>query len=100
MKAPKEIFCGSENRNALIRIPSTGGEKRFELRSPDASANIYLVYALVIYAGVYGVENNLKLNKIKKSCLPNNLDQARKVAGKSKFIKSVLSGRVLKSFGL
>lgn len=100
MKAPKETFCGSENRNALIRIPSTGGEKRFELRSPDASANIYLVYALVIYAGVYGVENNLKLNKIKKSCLPNNLDQARKVAGKSKFIKSVLSGRVLKSFGL
>lgn len=100
MKAPKDIFCGSENRTALIRIPSTNGEKRFELRSPDASANVYLVYALVIYAGIYGVENSLKLNKVRKSRLPNNLESARKVAGKSKFIKSVLSDKALKSLGL
>ena len=100
MKAPKDIFCGSENRTALIRIPSTNGEKRFELRSPDASANVYLVYALVIYAGIYGVENSLKLNKVRKSRLPINLESARKVAGKSKFIKSVLSDKALKSLGL
>lgn len=100
MKAPKDIFCGSENRTALIRIPSTNGEKRFELRSPDASANVYLVYALVIYAGIYGVENGLKLNKVRKSRLPNNLESARKVAGKSKFIKSVFSDKALKSLGL
>lgn len=100
MKAPKDIFCASENRTALIRIPSTNGEKRFELRSPDASANVYLVYALVIYAGIYGVENSLKLNKVRKSRLPNNLESARKVAEKSKFIKSVLSDKALKSLGL
>ena len=50
-KAPKYISWSSENRSQLVRIPAAIGEyRRVELRSPDPSANTYLVFALVIYA--------------------------------------------------
>ena len=43
----------AENRSQLIRIPAAVGEyRRAELRSPDPSANPYLAFALVIYAGL------------------------------------------------
>ena len=51
-----------ENRSQLIRIPAAIGEyRRAELRSPDPSANPYLVFTLLIYAGMYGIENRLPL---------------------------------------
>lgn len=62
MKAPKYISWSSENRSQLIRIPAAHGEyKRAELRSPDPTANPYLAFALLIYAGLYGIKQNLQL---------------------------------------
>ncbi len=61
-KAPIYISWSSENRSQLVRIPAAVGEyRRAELRSPDPTANPYLAFALMIYAGIYGIENELEL---------------------------------------
>ncbi len=61
MKAPKYVTYSSENRSQLVRDP--GGAKsageHIELRSPDALADPYLAFALLIYAGLDGIENEL-----------------------------------------
>ena len=58
-KAPSYISWSYQNRNQLIRIPATHSTNRMELRSPDCSCNIYLAYALLIYAGLEGIEKNM-----------------------------------------
>ncbi|MCQ2420992.1 MAG: glutamine synthetase family protein [Clostridia bacterium] len=61
-KAPKFISWSGENRSQLIRIPAACGEyRRAELRSPDPTANPYIAFALLIYAGLYGIEHQLPL---------------------------------------
>ena len=61
-KAPKYISWSHENRSQLVRIPAAVGEyRRAELRSPDPAANPYLAFALMIQAGLLGMEQNLEL---------------------------------------
>ena len=61
-KAPKYISWSSDNRSQLIRVPAADGEyRRFELRSPDCTANPYLAFALLIWAGLDGILNNIPL---------------------------------------
>ena len=100
-KAPRYITWSSENRSQLVRIPAAFGEyRRAELRSPDPTANPYLAFALIIYAGLYGIRNRLALpvaadfNLFKANTkaldkyqrLPNTLDEARALAAQSAFI--------------
>ena len=61
-KAPRYITWSQENRSQLVRIPAAVGEyRRAELRSPDPAANPYLAFALMIQAGLRGIEKGLKL---------------------------------------
>ena len=61
-KAPGYISWSAENRSQLVRIPAAVGEfRRAELRSPDPYANPYLAFALMIYAGLDGIQNQLVL---------------------------------------
>ena len=61
-KAPGYITWSSENRSQLIRIPAAPQELyRAELRSPDPTANPYLAFALLIHAGLDGIERELEL---------------------------------------
>lgn len=61
-KAPKYISWSHDNRSQLIRVPAADGEyRRFELRSPDCTANPYLAFALLIWAGLDGILNNIVL---------------------------------------
>ena len=61
-KAPRYISWSRENRSQLVRIPAAVGEyRRAELRSPDPAANPYLAFALMIQAGLLGMEQNLEL---------------------------------------
>lgn len=61
-KAPQYISWSRENRSQLVRIPAAVGEyRRAELRSPDPSANPYLAFALMIRAGLRGIEKNMEL---------------------------------------
>ena len=101
-KAPIYISWSSENRSQLVRIPAAVGEyRRAELRSPDPTANPYLAFALMINAGLYGIENELELPIVadfniykadgetlkKYDKLPQNLEEACKIASESDFIK-------------
>lgn len=109
-KAPKYISWSSENRSQLIRIPAASGQyRRAELRSPDPMANPYLAYALLIYAGLYGIENNLDLppaadvnffkadRSIQKQYqeLPETLEMAKKIASDSEFVAKYLPESII-----
>ena len=112
-KAPQYISWSPGNRSQLIRIPAAGmGQNRIELRSPDANANPYLAYALVIYAGLDGIERGLtpppsadfnlftasekELAGYKK--LPDSIKQAALEAKNSEFIKKHLPPQIIKEF--
>ncbi len=59
-EAPIHIAWSVTNRSPLIRIPSTrGAGTRVELRSPDPSANPYLVLAGCLEAGLDGIRNQI-----------------------------------------
>jgi len=63
-EAPVNICWGQNNRSALIRIPriSQGRESscRAELRCPDPSCNPYLAFAVMLYAGLEGIEKKME----------------------------------------
>lgn len=61
-KAPQIISWSYKNRSCLIRIPSsTSGYNRIELRSPDPTCNPYLTLALLLEAGLKGIDEQLEL---------------------------------------
>ncbi len=63
-EAPVYVAWGQRNRSALIRIPriTAGREKavRVELRCPDPTANPYLAFAVMLAAGLDGIEKKMK----------------------------------------
>lgn len=104
-KAPKFVTWSHENRSQLIRIPAAKGEyRRIELRSPDPSANPYLAYALLIWAGLDGIVKdmcpapavNLNLLAAPESetrefdTLPGSLAEAVALANGSALVRRVL----------
>jgi glutamine synthetase len=60
-EAPIYIAWSDVNRSALVRKPAarTPAASRIELRSPDPSCNPYLALAVMIEAGLDGIENDL-----------------------------------------
>jgi glutamine synthetase len=62
-EAPVYVSWARVNRSALIRIPKINPVKpqaaRIELRSPDPSCNPYLAFAVMLRAGLEGIERNL-----------------------------------------
>ena len=60
-EAPCYIAWTTSNRSALIRIPASRGTgTRVELRSPDPAGNPYLSFALLLAAGLDGIEKGLE----------------------------------------
>jgi glutamine synthetase len=51
--APNSVTWTGNNRTHMVRVPGKG---RFELRLPDGAANPYLLQAVIIAAGVNGIE--------------------------------------------
>ena len=109
-KAPGYVSWSKENRSQLVRIPAAVGEyKRIELRSPDPTANPYIAFALIIYAGLHGIKNkpelpeesNINLYKAdeetlkKYEKLPSSLEAAKKAASESDFIKAHIPSEIL-----
>ncbi|MBR4578328.1 MAG: glutamine synthetase [Oscillospiraceae bacterium] len=112
-KAPSFVTWSEQNRSQLIRIPAAFGEfRRAELRSPDPMANPYLAFALILYACLYGVENNLplppeadfntftapldKLTQYKR--LPASLAEAYAAASDSAFIRQYIPASVIEAY--
>ena len=109
-KAPAYITWSSENRSQLVRIPAARGEyRRIELRSPDPTTNPYLAFALLIYAGLHGIKDNLEIpeearfNLYKEGeevlknykTLPKTRDKAVRIALESSFIREHIPMEIL-----
>ncbi|KAF5089429.1 MULTISPECIES: type I glutamate--ammonia ligase [Acetobacterium] len=61
-EAPRHIGWGFGNRSPLIRIPLEADEYyRFELRGPDPTCNPYLTFAIILAAGLEGIDKQLVL---------------------------------------
>jgi glutamine synthetase len=64
-EAPSFVSWGHNNRSALVRVPLHKPEKanstRIEYRAMDSAANPYLAYALLLAAGLKGIEENYEL---------------------------------------
>jgi glutamine synthetase len=64
-EAPARVCWGHNNRSAMVRVPmykpSKGQSSRIEVRSIDAAANPYLAYAVVLAAGMKGVDEGYPL---------------------------------------
>lgn len=112
-KAPKYISWSSENRSQLVRIPAAAEEyARMELRSPDPVCNPYITFALILNAGLDGIEKNLELPKPMDfniyaasndeldniKALPENLKQALDILSQSKFARDVLKEGIINKY--
>ncbi len=65
-EAPVNLFFSLANRSSAVRIPkyaTAPGEKRIELRTPDATCNPYLAMAAMLLAGIDGIQNELDITK-------------------------------------
>ena len=97
--APTELTWTENNQNSLVRIPVTRGEGIcVELRSPDASANPYVVLAVCLAAGLDGIKNkitptkssNLAAQDQQAEHLPETLKEAIDYFESSSWVKEVL----------
>lgn len=113
-EAPVYIAWSRRNRSALVRVPGfhPGQEKatRMELRCPDPSANIYLLEAALLHAGLEGIEKGYELpepmernlydlsreelDKLGIESLPGDLGEAIKEAEKSELLQKALGDHV------
>ncbi len=113
-EAPVYIAWSRRNRSALIRVPMyhPGKEKatRVELRCPDPCCNPYLTFAVMLQAGLDGIEKKYEIKDPMETnlyhlsdqerkkrgieSLPNNLGEAVTVAEKSALIKEALGEHI------
>src|SRR6185503_18797819 len=116
-EAPVYLSWARRNRSDLIRIPeyTTGKEvhTRIEYRSPDSACNPYLAFAVMLAAGLDGIENERALpppveeNVFEMSAadrqargiemLPGSLIEAIEAAEKSPLLRSALGDHVFDS---
>lgn len=113
-EAPVYLSWATKNRSDLIRVPGykPGKEEatRVELRSPDPACNPYLAFAVMLAAGLEGIENNYELvqpvernvytmtererDEMGIGSLPKDLHEAIERSKKSEWLKSVLGDHV------
>ena len=112
-KAPKYITWSAYNRTQAIRIPATKSKNiRLELRSPDPCCNPYLAFALIIYAGLDGIERNLKapeevnvnLYQAKDDitsqlkAIPDSIRKASNITRESEFIAEYIPEKIIEAY--
>lgn len=110
-EAPTHIAWSTRNRSPLIRIPERRGEgTRLEVRMPDPSCNPYLAFAVMLAAGLDGIENKLEppgpvnkniysmsqreRGKYKIGQLPGNLGEAVEALEKDSVVLEALGEHV------
>ncbi|MFH1481571.1 MAG: glutamine synthetase family protein [Pseudomonadota bacterium] len=117
-EAPVYVSWARRNRSTMIRVPmyKPGKEKatRIEFRSPDPSCNPYLAFAVMLAAGMDGIEKNMDLAEpIEEDIfemkpaermahgitdLPGNLYAAILETEKSKLVREVLGDHIFNKF--
>lgn len=117
-EAPVYIAWSRRNRSALIRVPMyhPGKEKatRAELRCPDPACNPYLTFAVILHAGLDGIEKGYELQEpmernlyhlsdkereeLGVQSLPDSLGDAVQLAEKSELVRRALGEHVFTRF--
>jgi glutamine synthetase len=117
-EAPSYICWGHNNRSAMVRIPmykpNKGQSTRVELRTIDAACNPYLAFAVILAAGMKGIEEGYELPPEAEDdvwsltdrergalgiCpLPNTLAEAITVMEESELLAETLGERVFDFF--
>ena len=117
-EAPVYVSWARRNRSAMIRVPmyKPGKENatRIEFRSPDPACNPYLAFAVMLGAGLNGIENKYELtapveediyemNPAERKAhgitdLPGNLYAAILATEKSELVREVLGDHVFNKF--
>ena len=113
-EAPSFVTWGHNNRSALVRVPmykpNKGGSTRVEYRALDSAANPYLAYALMLAAGLKGIEEGYELpaeaednvwslsdaerRALGYSALPASLDHALEYMENSELVAETLGESV------
>ncbi|CAB4623591.1 unannotated protein [freshwater metagenome] len=117
-EAPSYVCWGHNNRSALVRVPMYKPQKdqstRVEYRGLDSAANPYLAYALLLEAGLKGIQEGYELpagadddvwalsdaerRVMGIEPLPTSLDEAIKVMEKSELVAQTLGEHVFDVF--
>ena len=117
-EAPAYVCWGHNNRSALVRVPmykpQKGNSTRVEFRSVDAACNPYLALAVILAAGLKGIEGDYELpagaeddvwaltsaerRALGIRPLPQDLDQAIKVMQDSELVAETLGEHVFDFF--
>ena len=117
-EAPAWICWGHNNRSALIRVPmykpSKGNSTRIEYRAMDSATNPYLAFAVLLAAGMKGIEESYELppgseddvwaltaserRALGMEPLPASLDQAIALAERSELVAETLGEHVFDFF--
>lgn len=117
-EAPVYISWAKRNRSDLVRVPEykPGREKatRIEYRSPDPACNPYLTFAVMLTAGLDGIEKGMvppdpieenvyemsdeERRKRGIKTLPSNLLEAVELAEKSPIVKQALGDHIFNAF--
>ncbi|WIY81755.1 type I glutamate--ammonia ligase [Propionimicrobium sp. PCR01-08-3] len=117
-EAPSYVCWGRNNRSALVRVPLFKPEKsssaRVEYRAIDSACNPYLAYALLLNAGLDGIEKELPLpteaeddvwsltdrerSALGITSLPRNLEGAVELMENSELVAETLGEHVFDFF--
>ncbi len=117
-EAPAYICWGHNNRSALVRVPmykpQKGNATRIEFRSLDSACNPYLAFALILAAGLKGIEEDYELppdaeddvwaltsaerRALGIQPLPQNLDGAIRAMEGSELVAETLGEQVFDFF--
>lgn len=103
--APKYVDWSFENRAQLIRIPAAVGiSPRIEVRSADPCCNPYIVFMLILAAGMEGIRNGDctlldstvrdGINPSVAESLPATLEEAVEIAKQSEFVRRTLTEEI------
>ena len=98
-EAPAFVNWGPSDRGALVRVPMYKPKKenstRIEFRSPDTACNPYLAYAVMLAAGLKGVEEGYVLKDSRDPIsLPSDLNEAIEEMEKSELVRQTLGEHV------
>jgi glutamine synthetase len=92
-EAPSYICWGHNNRSAMIRVPmykpNKGQSTRMELRTIDSAANPYLAFAVILAAGMKGIEEGYELPREAEDDVWSLTERERKSLGIDPLPKSL-----------
>jgi len=92
-EAPSYVCWGHNNRSAMVRVPmykpNKGQSTRIELRTIDAACNPYLAFAVVLAAGMKGLEEQYDLPREAEDDVWSLTERERQALGLEQLPKSL-----------